>query len=436
MARLITSLPPAAPGHGQRLLVFVPPRRTWPAGGRNGPGAATEFDYVLLRADGPAECGAAPLARLPRARAVDLVFDALDVYSASVEAPQLGEVRLRLALPNLLEERMLADPADCHFAAGPARAAEPGAPAASQRLGVAAIDRTTFARTLEACAAAQWPLRGAYSALYTVPAPAEGVYSLRLDHGRALLRTGPDEGSLFELDDGGAALNLARRQLGIDQLRVYGDEHVDDPATEAALDALGLPWRRAGAPVDGAALADAVNLLQGAYAGAAGKGLAGRWLARWTNDGAWRAPAAWLAACALIGIAGINAYWFKLQGQFQDLRASMQHTFRDAFPNEPAVDELAQAQRDVAALRARAGRPSAGDFSVLNAQAAQLLAVAPVGVVAGIDFSPGSYTLRFAAGSVDNPGLRNTLQARAMGLGLALRFAADGSAQLAPLNGP
>ena len=155
-------------------------------------------------------------------------------------------------------------------------------------------------------------------------------------------------------------------------------------------------------------------------------------LARLARDGAWRAPAAWLGICALIAIGGLNAYWFKLNAEFHDLRTSMQHTFRDAFPNEPVVDELAQARRDVSGLRARAGRPSGDDFSVLNAQAAQLLANAPVGVVAAVEYAGGSYTIRFVPGSLDNAALRNSLQARALSQGLALRFAADGSAQLGP----
>lgn len=450
----IVTPPIALPGVGprgscQRLLVFVPARRSWPTGARGGLGPSTVMPYVALQADGSMREGAAALMRMPRARAVELVFDSLDVYSATVEAPRLGEAKLRQALPNLLEERMLGDTADQHFASMPSREELPAGPAGSRpsaifespatvpglRLSVAAIDRATLARTLEACQQAQLQPRAAYSEIYTLPRPAGGVFGLRISRGRGrgLLRTGLDQACVLDLRDGAAgALGLARVQTGIAQLRVYAASAGAPTHPLPALEKLGIPRQDAAQPIDVDALGDAVNLLQGAYASAGGYGLTGRLLARLSRDGAWKAPAIWLGVCAAIAVGGLNAYWLKLNAEFQDVRASMQHTFRDAFPNEPAVDELAQAKRDVAALRARAGRPSSDDFSVLNAQAAQLLADAPVGVVQGIEYANGSYTVRFVPGTMDSAALRNTLQARAMGQGLALRFGTDGSAQLAP----
>jgi len=430
--------PRGAPPRGAlaRLLVFIAARRDWPAGARAAIGPATVVPFVALDAEGEVvEEGGATLAQLPRARAVELVFDALDVYSATIEAPRLGEAKLRQALPNLLEERMLGDPADCHCAATAGRDAGPlVAGGAGMMLSVAAIERTTLARALEALQQAQRQPRAAYSALYTLPRPRDGEFAARLDGGRIVLRTGADEGCVFDLDAGaGAALILACRQLGIRALRVYEGRAADDTAaTWAALETLGIPLHRAGRPLDAAATADAVNLLQGAFASAAGYGPAGLLLGRLARDGAWRAPAAWAALCVVIAIGGLNAYWFKLDAQFQELRGGMKQAFRDAFPNEPPVDELAQARRNVAALRARAGRPSADDFTVLNAQAAQLLAGAPVGVVAAIDYSGGTYSLHFVPGSMDDAAARNALQARALALGLDLRFGADGAAQLAP----
>jgi general secretion pathway protein L len=441
----IPALEPArdAPARGAlaRLLVFLAPRRDWPAQARGALGATTEASYVGLDADGRlVEQGAAPLARLPRARAVELVFDALDVYSATIEAPRLGEAKLRQALPNLLEERMLGDPADCHCAATPSRDETGAAPAAAggaMLLSVAAIERTTLTRALEALQQVQRQPRAAYSALYTLPRPRQGEFGVRLDGGRIVLRSGADEGCVFDLDAGaGAALILARRQLGITALRVYEIAGAaDSSATWAALQTLGVPLQRTGEPVDAAATAEAVNLLQGAFASATGYGPAGLLLARLAREGGWKAPAAWAGLCLAIAVGGLNAYWFKLDSQFQELRGDMKQAFRDAFPNEPPVDELAQARRNVAALRARAGRSSAEDFTVLNAQASQLLAGAPVGVVAGIDYDGTSFRLRFLPGSMDGAAQRNALQARALALGLDLRFGADGAVQLAPASG-
>jgi general secretion pathway protein L len=435
----------ARAGAQPRLLVLLPPRRSLPGGARGAPGAAAPVSYLALAADGTATAGSAPVARLPRARSIDLVFDCRDVFSATIDAPRLGEARLRQALPNLLEERMLSDPADCHFASSPARAEESLLPAAAgagdaaagMRLSVAAIDRATLGRALEPFQQAGLPVRAAYSEIYTLTRPRNGTFCLRVENGRGVLRTGLDEGCSFELADGASeTLALARRQFGIARLRVYGDPagvHLD--AVRALAAPLDITVEATDRRIDPSAIADAVNLLQGAYASASGTGLAGRLLARLARDGAWKAPAAWAGICAAIGLGGLNAYWFKLQAQYGDLNASMQHAFRDAFPSEPTiVDALAQAQRQVAGLRARVGRPSANDFSVLNAQALQLFESAPVGVVAAIDYTDAGYSVRFTPGAMDSAALRNTLQARALAQGLALRFAADGSATLAPMS--
>jgi len=429
--------PGAGRGGWSRLLVFVPARRSWPGGGRGALGLSSVVSYLALSEPGVVEHDTAPIGRLPKARAVELVFSCADVFTTTIRAPRLNEVKLRQALPNLLEERMLNDPADCHFAWMPSRGPAAGANAAPAGevawLSVAAIDQSTLARTLEAFAQAQIQPRAAYSEIYTLPAPQEGRLALRIDGGRAVIRTGLDHGCAFDIDDGAAgALGLAKHQLGISRLRLYGAAEAQCRSVARSLD---LAQEQAPFAVDLAAIDQAVNLLQGPFASAARYGFAGRVLASVVRQGAWKAPAAWLGVCAVIAIAGLNAYWFKLDAQYRDLRASMRHSFRDAFADQTTVvDELAQATRSVEGLRARAGRPSADDFSVLNAQAVQLFSAAPVGIVAAIEYSDRSYRLRFKPGSASKPELRNALQARAISQGLVLRFEDDGAARLAPAD--
>ncbi len=409
-----------------RLLVFVPARRNWPGGSRGAFNAATVLPYLALDGQGGSAAGSAPIGALPRARHLELVFDGLDVFSASVAAPALGEARMRQALPNLLEERMLGDAAEYHFALGPV-------PADGAALSVAAIERTTLGRVLDAFAQAQLAPRAAYSALYTIPAPRDGRFGLLVGANGALLRTGRDQGCRIDLEEGGGAtLALAVRQLGIDRLLVYG-AHGD--AVAALVRGAGVEGAYAAEAIDSEALEDAVNLLQGAFAPSGSFGFSGRLLTRLTRNGAWKAPAAWLAAGAFIAIGGLNASWLQQESRLQELHASMHRTFRDGFPGEADAYPLEQARRSLATLRSRTGRASAGDFSVLNAQALQLLAGAPVGIVSGIDYADNVYRIRFKPGAADDPALRNTLQARAPAQGLSLQFDADGSARLVPLGG-
>jgi general secretion pathway protein L len=430
----------------QRLLVFVPARRNWTGGPRSVPGPATVVDYLAVEADGALHEGTAAVGALPRSRALDLVFDGLDVYTATIVAPALGEARLRQALPNLLEDRMLADPADYHFASAPAPAATvvagaDGVSPGDNLLSVSAIDRATLSRTLEAFAQAQLTPRAAFSELYVVPAPDAGNFCARIAAGRGLLRSARDQGCVFDADAGAVGtLALAIRQFSIDHLTLYGRAQdlesagITELCTALAGAAPGVRITRVSAMADPDAATDTVNLLQGAFVTSGGFGFSGRLLSRLTRDGAWKAPAAWLAVCAAVAIGGLNAYWIQLDGRFQDQRTSMHRVFRDGFPNEPDAYLLEQARRSVALLRARAGRPSADDFSVLNAQALQLLATAPAGIVAAIEYTDSLYRIRFKPGAAADPALRNTLQARGPVMGLTVHFDADGSARLTPLG--
>jgi general secretion pathway protein L len=97
------------------------------------------------------------------------------------------------------------------------------------------------------------------------------------------------------------------------------------------------------------------------------------------------------------------------------------------------VDPIVQAQRELARLRTRAGQSSAGDFTALNAQLAQLLASAPVGIVAGIEYRDGALQLKFKA--APDAQLQNQLRAQAVQQGLQLRFEADGAARITAAGG-
>jgi general secretion pathway protein L len=421
----------------RRLIAFLPARRNLPAtGGRAALGPATVVSYLAFEATATRpRSGETPITLLPKAAAVELVFDAADVLTTEVGAPRLSEPRLRQALPNLLEDRLLSDPADCHFAfsvtsaagaPGGAAAAEPG-----QRIAVAAIDRGTLTRALDAFVQAGYRPRAAYSELYAVPAPAGGVLSVRADRGRGVARTAPHEGVGFDIDgEAPAALLLAIRQLGVRRIQAYGR----DAAKLAQLAArLGVAVDDVQHDANPEAMQDAVNLLQGPFAPAGRFSFASGITGAALRSGAWKAPAAWAGVCAAVYIAGLNAYWLKLDAESSDLRAGMQSAFRNAFPNQRSVvDPIAQTAREMNALRARAGLPSPDDFSVLNAQAAKILAGAPLGVVAGIDYRDRVLIVRFKPGAAENPALRNALRAQAVQLGLGLRFESDNSARLTP----
>ncbi len=405
-----------------RLLVLLPPHRTIAAGG-NRPqlSASTVVAYFALDAAGRIERGDAPFPLLPKASRVELVFDCADVFAAEIDAPRLAGAKLQQALPNLLEDRLLTEAADCHFAVG--------VRAENGKLPVAVIHRALLTRALDVLAESGLKPRAAYADLYTVPPPADNTLAVRVDRGRAVARAGAHEGFAFEFDGSvPGALALALRRIGTRRIRAYGREANKLAALSDALDA---PVEAMRADFEPSAQRDAVNLLQGSFA--VGGVLPG--LPRITAQSL-RAPAVWLGVAAATWIVGMNAYWYKLERERTAINQAMVTAFKSTFPNLDPDPSLAveQARRELRTLRARAGMTSSSDFTALNAQAAQLLSAAPLGVVSGVEYRDGALRVKFKSGTAD-AALQNLLRAQAGPLGLALRFDADGAARIEPAGG-
>jgi general secretion pathway protein L len=395
-----------------RLLVLLPPNRA--SGGRTQLAASTVVGYLGLDAAGYAERGDATIALLPKADRIELVFDSADVYCTEIDAPNVSGAKLAQALPNLLEDKLLTEPADCHFAVGPRGA----------RLPVAVVNRALLTRALDLLTEHQRAPRAAYAELYTVPAPAPGVLTVRAERGRGVARLGSHEGFAFDLEGGvPATLLLAVRRSGAQRVQAYGD---DAARLAGFASGLGVPVEAMGrAPLPSAG--DAIDLLQGGFATA---GLLPG-LPRITAKSL-RVPTIWLGIALATWIIGLNAYWFKLQREQSAIFQVMQASFKSAFPNLDPDPGLAveQARRELNKLRARAGLTSASDFSALNAQAAQLLAVAPLGIVSSVDYRDGALRVKFNPPA--DATLQNQLRAQAVPLQLSLRFEADGAARIEP----
>ena len=367
----------------QRLLVFVPPRRSFGAKGHMSTG--TVVSYVAPGRG--TKASETPLALLPKAVSIDLVFDPADVFITAIEPPKLSEGKLRLALPNILEERLLADAADCHFAFNIPRGGTGNTTiAAMPKMPVAVIDRGVLTHALDAC--------------------AEAGYRVR------------------------AAMALAVRQLGVRRIHVYGRDAARLSAIAAPLN---VQVDVADAEVDLGSTEGAVNLLQGSFAQGGMLGglmpLAGR--AAGLRGASLKVPLIWTVIGVAVAVAGMNAYWLKLESEAGALKQQMENAFRTNFPETTAiVDPVLQTKRQLNDLRARAGLPSANDFSVLNARTAQLLTAAPLGSVTAIDYRDGALKVKFKGGIADNPAFQNTLRAAGVQQGLAVRFEADGSARI------
>ena len=187
------------------------------------------------------------------------------------------------------------------------------------------------------------------------------------------------------------------------------------------------------AEVDLASIDGAVNLLQGSFAPGGMLGalmpLAGR--AGALRGASFKAPLIWTAVGATVAIAGMNAYWLKLESESKALKQQMENAFRTNFPETTAiVDPVLQTKRQLNDLRARAGIPSANDFSVLNARTRRPAFRGAARQRRRIDYRDGALKVKFKGGMADNPAFQNTLRAAAVQQGLVVRFEADGSARV------
>jgi len=386
-----------------------------------------------------APAGAVPqrcsLESLPRMRSAVLVLNPRDVSLIRVSLPPLSPSRLTRALPNLLEEQLLQDPAACALVPGPALAG-------GQRE-VAVVDRAWLEFVLGAFERRGIRVAAAWPAQQVLPlAPGRATLGCLPD--ALALRMGPQaslgwaagEGAAARLESMAALLRAAgwRDAAGAGDtetaqastlpkdIDLIGFPDEDLAALSAVAAAFGVGLRAAPWALDPAG---AIDLSLG-RAGSSG----GRWLAR-IDWRAWRLPAALGLAAALVGIAGLNLHWAQLSRERAGLRAAMESSFRQAFPSaQVVVDPLLQMRRQVAELRQSAGQSGPEDFLPLIARFSRLTAPAAVGTPASVEYRDGQLTVRWSAGAPDAPA-RERLIAEGARAGLRVRFEGDALAIIA-----
>lgn len=310
--------------------------------------------------------GAAPLSDLSgiigKAQRVVLLLAASDVTLLRVQTPPLSPSRLKAALPNLVEDQLMSDPAECAFAAGGA---------VDGLRTVAVINRgwigilITTLRTLGARHLAaipsqlclSWQTGAVSAAVAATDAEIDLTVRLAEQQGiglpilpdqpaspahevvQALCAVVPEapiilyvpQAAVHDYQEAAQAIDLAQR------ITVYADN-----------------WSRW---IGGA------NEVSVDLAADAGGASAARMDWR-----AWRWPLILGAAVLLVNIAGLNIDWQRMKREGDMLRSSMVQTYRAAYPKETViVDPPAQMRQKIAAARHVAGQAAPDDFTALAA---------------------------------------------------------------------
>lgn len=351
--------------------------------------------------------GEAPLAELPRADRVELILAPDDVLLAAVKLPRLSGARLRAALPNLLEEKVLTDVERLFVALGPAL---PG-----DLRSLAAVEREPFERLLAACRRANLNVVAAYPASLT-NAVAPGQWSavlapeaawVRLDAGTALSLSPVDGEDAVPVE---LALAFARAQeTGSAPTGLAVTGSADLPTWSAALGISVTTGRHERFRFE----APPLNLLQFELSPE---------VVDWK---AWRLPAVLAAASLFVALVGLNVQWWQMASEKQALRSRMERSYRAAFPEAKVIENpLLQMKQQIADLRVAGGSGSPDDFLPLANALGRALADAN-NPVRGLEYREGQLRVRFAPGLADSAAKREALGARLKSNGLAVQWSED-----------
>lgn len=376
-----------------------------------GEGAACRFALV---GDGGAieQQGEGPLSNLAdlvaASRRVVLLLAATDVTLLSLRVPPLAGARLKAALPGLVEEHILGDPAEAVLVAGPVQPDAMRPVAVVQRDWLEALVRLVLAQGARSVAALPSQL-----CLPLQP----GSVSAAIGDGELIMRQGLYLGLGLALDGPPAtALQTARALAGDAPLVLYVPH-----------EALGEYQALAAEAGPGIALAadDWAHWVAGARSTSfdlvPGIGAAG---ARATDWRPWRWPIALTALALVVTLAGLNIEWLRLRGEEAAVRQSVVQIYRSAYPGGPVIDPMLQMRQNIAQAKAATGQVGPDEFTWLVAafgEALRELGRPPS--VSSIEYRERTLTVKVKPESAD-PSLVNGLRTALSARGLSFEAAA------------
>ena len=395
-------------------------------------GAAQSCPFALVGDGGNLmQQGASALGNLAdlvaSSRRVVLILAASDVTLLSVKTPPLSAARLKAALPALVEEQVLGDPADCLLAAGPADAGGMRTVAVVQRAWVEVLVKALLAQGAHGVSVLPAQLclpfqPGAVSAAISA-ADSGFELSMRQSQTSGLGLTLPAEPE--------AVLQTVRALAGSEPVTLY----LPPPllAQFAALLAQG------GDAAHGVTLAEDHWAHWVAAARAAGLdvapalGSAGASARQWQR---WRWPLRLALLALLVNVIGLNVEWLRLKREADSVRLSMLQTFKATYPKETVIlDPAAQMRQNIAQAKANSGQPGADEFNTLSAALGEAMSALPrKDIIAALDYREHALVVKVKPDTVDGAAM-NQLRAALSARKLDLTEATPGSWQIRPATG-
>lgn len=359
---------------------------------------------------GPERC---VLGALKGVKEIAVVFDPRDVLLVTATVPPLTGARLEQALPNLIEDALLQDPAACRIALGP--------DLGEGRRVLGVVDREWYDLIVGGFARQGIRVVAAWPAPLTIPW-REGTWSIAWVGSSLTIRLGPADGfgveaEISNLESSAAAL-LALAQTTIPfegTVNLYADDAEALKAIQSAVRVAGLVGVTHPMPVPVPASID----LQQAVAGRSRQGRPAVKVS-WPR---WRWPLALGALCAMTAIICLNLQWGLMSKESAAIEAAIEQRVRTVLPARiPIVDASLQMQRRLDVARIRAGEPATDDATALLTRLAAALGPRAMDALISADYRDGRLRVRFQPGWADAAAARESLREAAGRERLRLQF--------------
>jgi general secretion pathway protein L len=390
-------------------------------------GAAQTCAFALVGDGGNLlQQGAAPLGNLgdmvAAARRVTLLLAASDTALLRMKTPPLSGAKLKAALPALVEEQVLGDPADCVLAATAADDEGMRTVAVVQRAWLEVLVKALLAQGAQAVSVmpSQLCLPFQPGAVSAALVPGDAGFDL-------VMRQSQFEGLGMTLP--------AQPQAALQTLRVLAGEQPVTLYVSAAQRAQLAPlaaeiphltleedhWAHwvAGARSAGLDLAPALGN-NGASARA------------WQR---WRWPVRIAVLAVLINVVGVNIEWMRLKGEAKAVSQSMTQTFKSVYPKEPLVAApLEQMQRNIRLAKASSGEAGGDEFVTLSAAFGEAMNVLPrKDIIASLEYKDHALLIKVKPNTVDGTAVQQ-LRAALAGRKLDMQEPVPGAWKIQPLS--
>ena len=326
------------------------------------------------------------------AERVVLLLAAADVTLLCMQVPPLSAAKLKAALPHLVEDHLLAAPADCVIVAGSRKN-----DSNDQLKQIAVVQRDwleLLVNTLSALGARNlqvlpaqlclpWREDVAVAAIAEHGMDVDVALRLSTQHGIGWSACPVSAQSAPQEIVEGLRVTVPQQPI---TLYVPAASH-DAYAAYCARDASDVTvqvddWSHWVNGAQDLSRSGAIDLMAGLNLGTAG-----------VNWRGWRWPLALATAVLLVNIVSLNLDWWNMRREANLLRTGMLHSYRAAFPTETVIiDPIAQTKQKIALAERAGGQLAADDFVALVARFGAAWASVPQmptsekGAIAGLEY--------------------------------------------------